>query len=471
MFDLDSHLQVSSLRNDRKYKSHSQWWLPSNPGSKFGGHLKWHPRTGATVFCGGALLNSAQWPVDSSAVIHGQTAGNCPVSLIWPLSYDGSSEPEGQEIKTWGLLVGANIESMDACIVHGLEFSFSGLKEWVSKPPLNADYTRAPDDAPTTQRTTYLVDMEPLTFGEIPSLGASCQFTRSLSMLGYGYRVTHSAGTRMVFHFDSPTTLSKAIALAWKLELFFTLLTGCPSLTKSMHLWRENARFDEKQALIFATVRKKRKRHYNRELMPVRLENVQSQFASILNSWLRLYDTLGPVLDLLAVALYRGDNDHFFEDRFLGVTVAVEGYCRILWHDTYVEKNAFDAIIPELLAVIKKANSPVLTQKASLSLRYQNEFSLRSRLTKLFEREPWLIPLLGKNNTGGVKAFVSKIVDNRNPLVHVDMQVNGQERNPVDDRVTRVLRAVLSASILEKIGVNPAIFLPPIEKGLHEIWW
>ena len=85
----------------------------------------------------------------------------------------------------------------------------------------------------------------------------------------------------------------------------------------------------------------------------------------------------------------------FPEDKFLTVAQAIEGYCRTLWDDKYLEPEQFDGLHSKLVNELKNHDHQAFRQKALTNIGLLNDLSLRDRIRLLFNRDPWLAKLLG----------------------------------------------------------------------------
>jgi hypothetical protein len=155
--------------------------------------------------------------------------------------------------------------------------------------------------------------------------------------------------------------------------------------------------------------------------------------------------------------------------KFLSAAQAAESYHRSLGSGLYTAQATYDGAIQEFLTHMPASILGDHRQSLKNRLKYGNEYSLRKRLTELFDR----IPANAQIRIGGdVPKFVAKVVDTRNYYTHYDLgsQANAFEAMPAYIAAER-LRILVVANLLHDIGIKDENLLSVLERSQDFQHW
>ena len=179
--------------------------------------------------------------------------------------------------------------------------------------------------------------------------------------------------------------------------------------------------------------------------------DIKDKADKIFGAWLNSAAVLRPVRALYFSAVY-GPN--YLEGRFFALAQAVEGFHRRLRGGVYMDATAFaQAIAPVIAAIPAEFESSHRTALRN-RLGYGYEYSLRKRLTLLFDEHEIalekVVPKAGR--------FKGPIADRRNQLTHFPPETPEAQSTPVDVeewlRHNFVLRLLLEFCFLKTMGFD-----------------
>jgi hypothetical protein len=137
-----------------------------------------------------------------------------------------------------------------------------------------------------------------------------------------------------------------------------------------------------------------------------------------LKRWFQSKSLLGPVLELFTTATA---NLGFLEERFLGLTQALETFHRRTMAGTFMDQEIYDRdIFPILIGAIPNSLSKDHRTSLKSRLRFGNEVSLRRRIRELIRRHLASLQELFELTP----AVGDEIVDMRNSLTHLPLGVS-----------------------------------------------
>ncbi len=151
----------------------------------------------------------------------------------------------------------------------------------------------------------------------------------------------------------------------------------------------------------------------------MRMGAMQLQFPSVLNAWFLNRQRLEPVYELFFGSLYAGKIHVAFQ--FHAMTRALEGLHRVILGGQYHPDLEYDWYKEELKQCVTRlpADNDWKNKFINGELRYSNQYSQRKRFKDLLNG---LDSTLRSFLVHDTEAFVSRIVDTRNYLTHLDQR-------------------------------------------------
>jgi hypothetical protein len=436
-------MHAFDLRLDHDYEAHGTWWLPENSANRVPGRVTYSVDGGIELECHGSLLEGRPW--DHEAVtIHGELQYDGPATLFGAIgNWDFGATIQLQTFVSRTAVIGMHAASPDAD-VRSLAVLADNFNEWLSSGPFDtAD--RSHGDDPRVTRFQYEVNTEPLGPWRIDSINSSAHVGMMLSQRGVGHSTTLVCERFTQFVSPDSLSLREALRIATGFELLLTLLTGGVSLLQSVKLRppSDHVTSADVHCLVSRPRNERRKRLFNRQLMPATFDALGEAFPAILDRWFSVYGKYAPVIRLLAHSLFSAEG-RFLEEQFLTVAQAVEGYCRISQGDKYLEDGQFEPIRKALLASVPLDLPHRFRELAATRIGWMNDYSLSDRLLALYEKREWLGTfLVTRENPEPSRTtwetFVREVTKIRNSLTHVESTKDLQ----IDLRTIWRLRAVL----------------------------
>jgi hypothetical protein len=460
-------MSVRQPKFDEEFSCDGEWWLPGQEDQQIPGKLRYSASDGIRLECGRRLIPVSAGFRPPPQTVCGKIHPGGPVTLLDAHGSCTGWGPVGsQPIVAGGLVIGASVESWEAPI-KGITFWLDGLSKWKSAGPFESGTSSESTGA--VLRYQYDVSLEPEPSCFVDALNADVSILSSCGSIGGGHEITLSHDCYLDFQFRDELSLSMAIGIANRVEMLFTLLIGAPTSIQRIELSRNPALdfFQRDIHLLFPRAQRRRSRHYfPRDDMPVTFERIRD-FGAVLNSWFAVGAAFSPVLKLLAASLFRSEPE-YFENRFLTLAQAIEGYCRIANpNDNYLPRDEFSTLRKAILECIPADGAADFLQVAKSRIGSLNSCSLQDRLKRLFEKHGWLSLLLATPqnptpSTETIESFVTSVRLARNSLTHVES--NPKKRQPIDDLMIWQLRAIICTLLLRESGID-------IGKRIAEFVW
>jgi hypothetical protein len=427
------------------FTKHGIWWLSGRPEDRVRGDLVFHEDHTKLKLFGAFEGTESVFVSRNDYVILGScgeediTLLNCGLRGSWDVMKDPITSTWWCQFALIGLHA---IGGFD----HGFtdaEVRFTGLEYWIGDDPIVDQF---PPDAEYPLRTLRIEHNheEPRDF-DVTVIDANFGLTASCNQSGADYKVSleHRAYIRI-----SPTEPRN---LLWFIEtqhqfqrmLSFFADASVQTLTLRLFSKGESALNTPNGCLIWpATQRKDNSERLNRGML-IRFPDVASRFTDVLNIWYANAERLKHVYNQFFAAT---QHDVIYVDQdFLQLTQALEVYSRVARSRKYVTDAEYKEIADTLIASIPQGTNCDLRNSLKARIKFGNEYSLRKRIaTILKELEPETVELL----TQDITAFVSRVVDTRNFLVHLDDTSSGNafkesELYPAMNRLRLLLMILL----------------------------
>lgn len=138
--------------------------------------------------------------------------------------------------------------------------------------------------------------------------------------------------------------------------------------------------------------------------------------------------------------------------KLLAAAQAAESYHRALGTGLYMDQDAYDKAVAEILNHIPACIGSDHRQSLKGRLKYGNEVSLRRRLHELFGRIPNDVAV---RIAGNVSQFINKTVDTRNYFTHYDHASEAKAFAGKDAFIAAErLRVLVVANLLHDLGIG-----------------
>jgi len=414
------------------------WWDPRDPGTKWPGTLTFDPVTGAslklTVTFTPAQLFGESREFD---VIHGETAGSLPVTLLHCFERGAS------EMFANAVIVGFHADQPDPPIAVAAAV-IENLKEWWGQNALSHDplLTFPNIGVRYTQPEATEVDDDAIIRTTIHS-SPLASFERTSVSVEEEIRIEMTASE------------------ARPLSAFRQRIHACQDLLSIASLTLCNV---EELRLVPPSDDGKHKVVGRFYAVPVfknpaegwpdflfRHKDIAPRVREVFSAWLNNAERLSAVRSLYMSAAY---GKSFLELRLLAFAQAAEAYHRRMYEgqDLYMDAGTYERnILPGLQAAIPESLGSSHAQALRNRLKYGNQISFPRRLRTLFKEHEAALATVIPNPCG----WVERIVDYRNDLTHHPVV---DDRSDVDKigliRCNWVLRILLDLCFLKSMAID-----------------
>ena len=177
--------------------------------------------------------------------------------------------------------------------------------------------------------------------------------------------------------------------------------------------------------------------------MLFRFAEVQGQFESMINKWIKNYEEISPALDLFF--LTKTGTLPTWNIQFLTLVQSLEAFHRRTSDEKHMEENDFEEIRKSLINKCPKQERNWFGSK----LQYANELTLRNRMQRL--TDPFEKYMSGERRS----QMIDRIVKTRNYLTHYDSKLEQEAaKGEVLEFLCRKMNALFRLHFLKLIGFN-----------------
>jgi hypothetical protein len=180
-------------------------------------------------------------------------------------------------------------------------------------------------------------------------------------------------------------------------------------------------------------------------------EDISGQFEAYLQNWFGKEELLKPVYDLFFGTLY--NPSMYLEFQFLSLIQAVDSYHRRIYGGEYLSDGDYMGVHNALVNAIPRSVKGGFKDSLKSKIQHGNEFSLRTRLKRLFNSDEYreILSEFVENKD----IFIGKVVDTRNYLTHYDEELKekatiGEELSPFIQK----LKILLKICLLTELGFS-----------------
>ncbi len=427
------------------------WWVPDRQDSNVAGTLRFSHEDGVRLELIGSFKELASiGTTQRYPVIFGAGEGKA-VTLQDCIEAGSRFSSPGiftQELIARAAYIGRHIEP------GGLRFRealirYSYLDDWINVSGFELTSTR--DEA--GQRQFHVAFSYPDEIVATTPLG-SIVVTSSFRQSGGRQKVEMTQDLSLRVEANEGLTLQD-----WQkrfiqpLQNFFTLATGKPNAL--LYLGFYEPRVDpkaprERPSVVKYSLAYPGSKAGRRPLAPemlFTLEDVRSEFGTVLSRWITVADELDSVCGLFFSTLY--SPSMYLEQQFLNVVQAAESYHRRRFSNQVLSKEQHSARMQSVLNSVPSEHKSWLKEK----LRYANEPSLRQRLRELLDVTAAVMDPLVPDR----KRFIQKVLDTRNYRVHYDTSLRRKaiEAGAELYSLTMVVSFLVQACFLRELGIEP----------------
>lgn len=177
--------------------------------------------------------------------------------------------------------------------------------------------------------------------------------------------------------------------------------------------------------------------------------DVREDLEECLKNWFTKYDKLGPIYNLYFSSLYNPYN--YLETDFLNLAQAIETYHRRMFKGKYLESSEYREISSSLKDEIPDNVTDEHRESLKSKIDFGNEFSLKTRLIKIFDKYQDALELLIPEKD----IFIKDVRNTRNYYTHYSKDLEkkakkGQELVLLKER----LKFTIEVCLLYELGID-----------------
>lgn len=444
------------MRIKEEIKRSGAFWLPTSPQRDIYGHL--------SISDGGDIKLELTQSIDTDLkAVFGQTEGlNQIIGHVekdGPILIDRCYRIEKKRNIAHGGLIAADIIWADRVLtslpydanatLHFNTFTFSieGIDEWVGISGIKVD-PRLEEGALTisyNQPTEVSINLEN---------GMQLLITFSYTIPAMPSTKKAEVSQKIYFKLISQEAceLDEFTSVASKITAFLCFvmneivcLERMSSTSDNLHQDIGGGRTAPLSVGVYCPTRPyaKDEPEINALDMLFRFTEVQDQFESIINKWIKNYEEISPALDLFF--LTKTGTLPTWNIQFLTLVQSLEAFHRRTSDEKHMEENEFEEIRKNLIKECPKKERSWFGSK----LQYANELTLRNRMQKL--TDPFEKYMFGEKRP----LMIDKIVKTRNYLTHYDLKLEQEAaKGQVLEFLCHKMNALFRLHFLKLIGFN-----------------
>ena len=353
-------------------------------------------------------------PMDEFSVIHGESSGGTPITLLKSfysrcefggnsLFRKGPAPVTAATLTCNGMLWGTHLSALDDKCFSACRVSIPSLDRWIDDRPFEfkSDHPNVTVRYRQPQKRSI----------DIPEREVEIRFVPEATTPYEPWDdVTISHRTCVEIHPNEPREFNWFVRMVGDLENLFTLLFGNVVQSSQTTLVGKDDRENADVWLL-------RERLHQPKLNPhefiFRLPDIEESFHGAVANWFSGADEIRQSLSLFfSTVRYPGRN---LESRFLPLVQALEVYSRAVDQRTIVDKAHFRPVRKQLMAAIPSDIRDDLRDAITRSLGFANERTLRERFSSLVE-------CLSDDTKNlfcvDANEFIKGVVNTRNHLTH-----------------------------------------------------
>ncbi|QUR94352.1 HEPN domain-containing protein [Macrococcoides canis] len=314
-------------------------------------------------------------------------------------------------------------ELEDNIEIEHLIFNYDYLKEWIGK---NVSYIKIDKNNEETSfgvklsdYKSTIVNIEEFEMKLKDELSTSNDFKELQIKQNYYFKLFNDGNQKI--------DLEKAILLSKKIKQFIEMLVDFPLNFTNINFVYKHKSVDKfgKIPLIRGKVLFPQtivnKTYKNQQFENKRLSEIEMSFSKAINNWISMQDKLNFIVNQHLSILYRNT---YLENKLVDVIRNLE-----VFHRTFIETDGkiklsdSEKLINELILSkieeVLKDEKDLKYYKTKLNKEYRS-FTLKDRLSYLFEEIPEVLKEKIFHNEETIEVFVNKLKDTRNYYTHGD---------------------------------------------------
>lgn len=439
------------------------WWLPDAPADRMPGKLTSREGEGIVLHLRGDFRRDSV----EIEIILGKTYDGLNCTLINNYFIGpaiGSMDVDAPHFfESTFLVLGKIFDTNSAIIATSLSVSFTFLDEWLGCSPLTAGYpinTLSGEIEPDLR--IFFNRPEQISLS-IPAIDAKL-LTEFTLVTDYGkYKpATQSFSSYITILPGKPQHYRWFLEKIFYIERFLTLLGGKPVRAKRIRCALNSNDFFSKWDFLVGRAAKRDAHIVHPSVLLIRKKDIAQNLEETVNAWFEVYERLDTVIDLFLGVSY--NPKQYTTSNFLNLTQALEAYHRHLDQDKYLPIPDYEAVYNAMVPCIPKHTPTELKESLRSKLKYGNEFSLRSRLRRLFrslnEDQQQLV-------TPNFKEFIGRVVDTRNYYTHYDKSLGADAAQGLElIEMNKQLSALILLILYKELQINEDAIKAAISKIL-----
>jgi hypothetical protein len=440
------------------FERNGLWWLPEDETKKVAGTLTFTAEDGLRFrTIGGFDEEPFSMSQEDRPVILGISEDRQLVTLVQCLFTSSNFGVPGYQslhMKPQWAYIGLLRDDPVELVFDSMLIEYANLQAWAGLAPLNAQ-AESINEGVTRFEVTF-DKPPPIAFpagiGEI-SLEARV-FTPTASDEEYTLRVI--PGIRITR--DKPLDMTQWMRQAVRpLQDFFSLAANRAVGIRTLFTFAEEfGPLDHKPPFPRAPVQILYDPLYHdmSDWQPSRrgflfaLRDLGDEMGASMSKWLDVYEELRPVVSRFFAQLYR---ELYVGNRFMDTVMSLEGYHRMRFQNFQLDPHEHLMQVSDILDSVPDEYRNWLERR----LEYSNEPPLHRRLRDIIDKVGPIGPeLLG--NRAARKKFITRVVDARNSLVHLD---ETPRKHAATDGITlhwlsEKLSWLMKSCLLHEIGLS-----------------
>ncbi len=401
------------------------WWLPSDPSNMVPGSLSYSPERGVNLDLSGILqANRHPLTLDVHDIVLGIVDGSIPVTLHRVTARNTKFDwPSRQDLHVQWAFIGCHCDTSSDLLFDRARAQYSHLTDWVRKPP----FKETLEHGASGERARYVVEyVRP---ASLTARVRGATLTIDHVFLQDTDSLRDVSLQQLAVVDVVPDTPQRHDALLRQYvrpmqDLLTLSMDRCNALTNvELRLCNDDKRqhadpwWNERIQLYFQPIFMEDIRDSKKFFAPApehivfALWDIEKRFEITINRWIDLSEELDSVFKTYFSLKYQESAGFVYqEQKFIAVCQAIESYHRRAVQYTPMSKSEFRTLTRGIYRKLSKEESNWIKP----TLMYANEYSMKSRLQQLLEKESVIMnPLISDRDR-----FMKSVVDTRNYLTH-----------------------------------------------------
>lgn len=459
----------------KQFEILGEWFLPSDPGNRIHGTLKFHPTKGADLELYGSLESDSFFPqLKDQEIILGLSSESELVTLTECMMTrsGGAKLVKGQEsgkpmtvYSVLFTLVGIHASKKEDLVFDTISSEIFNLGEWVGISGFN-NTKPTPEESQEGKITVEYKRPEPIDFNIDKNTKGTLKFiSNRSSWLLYQKRIEINQRVEFIAKTKTNKTIIQLSRYLFGFQNFLILALykgtypiGARLESDNFQVEYQDGRKFRVQVKLFFSVfnfqeNEKPKLRFD---LVFQYENIESDFQKLIQNWFSKYELLEPAFDLLIEQFHR--RKQFTVNTFLNLAQAAETFHARTNNHTRIPKGEYEKMKGEILEL----TPPKYHKWLNDQFNFGNNLTLHSRLTEIVDKY--------SNNILDViisdkEEFVKQVKYSRNYYTHYSK--NGKKKALEGSELyilSEKLKLQLVCAILMEIGFTKEQLSISLEK-------